>query len=122
MMVVFLFHNASFFDTGGWHVKSPRTSEALSFVTLIVTVQWMLPLFLVLRSRAGDHLVAALSGAMRIPGLIFLSAIPLAISSFIVIMALYELLIRRINLLRFLFGLKMRRPQPVPAPQPSPST
>jgi hypothetical protein len=375
MIVVFLFHNARFFDTGGWHVKSPRTSEALSFVTLIVTVQWMmplffilsgigayhalthqrwpqylvsrvkrlavpllfgifvmiapwqvylerisrgrysgsfwrwyphyfegwfgfggnfawmgvhlwylealfvfsiitLPLFLVLRSRAGDHLVTALSGAMRIPGMIFLPALPIAImeflacspalkeslfsrrdfggwsllpylaifvvgfvlargeepakamerhrfagllvavvtlgtgwilvkkyslpestvtfaalrgllcwapliaicgfasrhlrftngflkyaneavlpfyilhqaviltigfyvlrlntslwaeylmiatSSFIVIMALYELLIRRVNLLRFLFGLKMQRPQPVPAPQPWPS-
>ena len=184
MMVVFLFHNARFFDTGDWHVKSQRTSEAVSFITLIVTVQWMmplffilsgigayhalgrerwsqylilrvkrlvvpllfgifviiapwqvylervshgqysgpfwrwypqyfhgwfgfggnfawmgvhlwylealfvfsvitLPLFLVLRSRAGDHLVAAWSGATRIPGLIFLPAAPIAIMEFI---------------------------------------
>ena len=33
MMVVFLFHNARFFDTEGWHVKSARTSEAVSFIT-----------------------------------------------------------------------------------------
>jgi hypothetical protein len=42
-----------------------------------------------------------------------------ASSSFLVIMALYELLIRRVHLLRFLFGMKMLpRPQPVSAPQP----
>jgi len=39
--------------------------------------------------------------------------------SFGVIMAIYELLIRRVNLLRFLFGMKaVRRVQAAPAPQP----
>ncbi|MFN8454139.1 MAG: acyltransferase family protein [Anaerolineae bacterium] len=33
----------------------------------------------------------------------------LAVTSFVIIMALYELLIRRLNLLRFLFGLKSRQ-------------
>ena len=42
-----------------------------------------LPLFLVLRSRAGDRLVAALSRPMTVPGLIFLLAIPIAIMEFI---------------------------------------
>jgi peptidoglycan/LPS O-acetylase OafA/YrhL len=28
MMTVFLFHCSRFFDTWGWHVKSPRTSQA----------------------------------------------------------------------------------------------
>ena len=180
MMMVFLFHSARFFDTDGWHVKSPHTSETVSFITLTVTIQWMMPLFfllsgigayhalrhqrwpqylmsrvkrlvvpllfgifviiapwqvylerishgqysgsfwrwyphyfegwfglggnfawmgvhlwylealfvfsmitlpllLLLQSRVGDRLMAALSGAMRIPGLIFLPAIPIAI-------------------------------------------
>jgi peptidoglycan/LPS O-acetylase OafA/YrhL len=41
-----------------------------------------------------------------------------AVSSFAIIAALYELLIRRINVLRFLFGMKMR-PKPSSA-QPTP--
>ncbi len=55
MMVVFLFHSARFFDTGGWHVKSPRTSEAVSFITLIVTIQWMMPLFFLLSGIGAYH-------------------------------------------------------------------
>lgn len=55
MMVVFLFHNARFFDTGGWHVKSPHTSEAVSFITLTVTIQWMMPLFFLLSGIGAYH-------------------------------------------------------------------
>jgi len=47
MMTVFLFHNNRFFDTEGWHVKSPETSEASMMVT-ILAVQWMMPLFFIL--------------------------------------------------------------------------
>ncbi len=184
MVVVFLFHSARFFDTEGWHVKSPHTSAAVSFITLTVIIQWMMPLFfllsgigayhalkhqrwpqyllsrvkrlmvplvfgifiiiapwqvylervshnqysgsfwrwyphyfegwfgfggnfawmgvhlwyleallvfslvtlpllLLLQSRVGDRLVAALSGAMRIPGLIFLPAIPISLMEFL---------------------------------------
>jgi len=35
----------------------------------------------------------------------------IATSSFIVIMAIYELLVRRINILRFLFGMRLRKPK-----------
>jgi len=55
MMTVFLFHSARFFDTGGWHVKSPHTSEALSFITLTVTIQWMMPLFFLLSGIGAYH-------------------------------------------------------------------
>jgi hypothetical protein len=47
MMVVFLFHCSRFFDTEGWLVKSPITSEAATQVTVFV-VQWMMPLFFIL--------------------------------------------------------------------------
>ena len=57
---------------------------------------------------------------LRLDTSLWIEYLIIATISFIVIMALYELLIRRINLLRFLFGLKMRpRPQPASAPQPS---
>ncbi len=57
MMVVFLFHNARFFDTEGWHVKSPRTAPV---VMIIVTfaVQWMMPLFFVLSGIGAYHALA----------------------------------------------------------------
>lgn len=43
----------------------------------------------------------------------------LAATSFVVIMAIYEFLIRRINVLRFLFGMKPRRKEPqMPILQP----
>jgi peptidoglycan/LPS O-acetylase OafA/YrhL len=37
--------------------------------------------------------------------------------SFAIIMALYEFLVRRINVLRFLFGMKLLRKAPVVQPQ-----
>ncbi len=57
MMVVFLFHNARFFDTEGWHVKSPRTAPV---VMIIVTfaVQWMMPLFFILSGIGAYHALA----------------------------------------------------------------
>ncbi|MCU0916045.1 MAG: acyltransferase family protein [Planctomycetes bacterium] len=55
MMVVFLFHCARFFDTDPWHIKSPRTSAAVSLVTLTVTIQWMMPLFFLLSGLGAYH-------------------------------------------------------------------
>ena len=47
MLTVFLFHCGRFFDTGGWHVKSLRTSPSLDIVNAFI-VQWMMPLFFIL--------------------------------------------------------------------------
>jgi hypothetical protein len=44
---------------------------------------------------------------LRLDTRLWIEYLIIATTSFVVIMALYELLIRRINLLRFLFGLKM---------------
>jgi hypothetical protein len=44
---------------------------------------------------------------LRLDTSLWIEYVIIATISFIVIMALYELLIRRINVLRFLFGLKM---------------
>ena len=52
---------------------------------------------------------------------VWLQYVIIVVSSFAVTIALYELLIRRLNILRFLFGVKpLRPPQPAPAPQLSP--
>jgi hypothetical protein len=57
MMTVFLFHNNRFFDTDGWHVKSPETSQASMMVT-IFAVQWMMPLFFILSGIGIYHALA----------------------------------------------------------------
>ncbi len=57
MLTVFLFHNNRFFDTDGWHVKSPETSEASMIVT-IFAVQWMMPLFFLLSGIGIYHALA----------------------------------------------------------------
>jgi glucan biosynthesis protein C len=54
---------------------------------------------------------------------LWLEYLIIATSSFVVIMTLYEFLIRRINVLRVLFGMKaVRRVRPASAPEPLPST
>ncbi len=48
--------------------------------------------------------------------------IVIVLSSFIICMALYEFLVRRINFMRFLFGMKpLAKPQTVPQPAAQPS-
>jgi glucan biosynthesis protein C len=42
-----------------------------------------------------------------IPDLV--KALTISLSSFVIILGLYELLIRRINALRFLFGMKVKK-------------
>jgi len=54
MMTVFLFHNNRFFDTDGWHVKSPETSQASMMITMFA-VQWMMPLFFILSGIGAYH-------------------------------------------------------------------
>jgi glucan biosynthesis protein C len=57
MMTVFLFHNNRFFDTEGWHVKSPEISQASTIFT-IFAVQWMMPLFFILSGVGIYHALA----------------------------------------------------------------
>ncbi len=47
MCAVFLFHNARFFDDGGWHVKNAQTDFGMT-VFVNVLVQWIMPIFFIL--------------------------------------------------------------------------
>lgn len=59
---------------------------------------------------------------LRLDTSLWVEYLLIATSSFLVIMAIYELLLRRINVLRLLFGMKpLRRPQPAPAEKPIPT-
>jgi fucose 4-O-acetylase-like acetyltransferase len=95
MMVVFLFHCARFFDTGGWHVKSARTSEAVSFLVLIVTTQWMMPLFFVLSGIAAYHSLAAQNWRHFLGSRFKRLAVPLLFGIFVVI-APYQVYLERV--------------------------
>jgi hypothetical protein len=43
----------------------------------------------------------------------------IAVASFALIMVLYELLVRRFNVMRFFFGMRSKKPSAVPAPRPA---
>ena len=96
MMAVFLFHCARFFDTEGWHVKSPRTSEAVSFVTLIIAVQWLMPLFFVLSGIGTYHSLAVQSWQKYLVSRFKRLAVPLLFGIFVVI-APYQVYLERIS-------------------------
>lgn len=80
MAAVFLFHCGRFFDTEGWHVKSPRTNEMASFFTLILAIGYR---------------------EIRLDAPLWLEYAIIVLTSFAATVALDELLIKRLNLLRF---------------------
>jgi len=53
MFSVFLFHNARFFDTGGWHVKNGTTDFTATVLVGFMSI-WMMPLFFIL-AGAGTY-------------------------------------------------------------------
>lgn len=95
MMVVFLFHNARFFDTDGWHVKSPRTAPV---VMIIVTfaVQWMMPLFFVLSGIGAYHALAHQSWPQYLASRIKRLVVPLVFGIFVII-APWQVYLERVS-------------------------
>jgi peptidoglycan/LPS O-acetylase OafA/YrhL len=58
MLAVFLFHNARFFDTDGWHVKNAERSLAATvFVGFLNT--WQMPLLMLLAGAASWYALEA---------------------------------------------------------------
>jgi peptidoglycan/LPS O-acetylase OafA/YrhL len=96
MMVVFLFHNARFFDTEGWHVKSPRTNEAVSFITLTVTVQWMMPLFFILSGIGAYHALAHQGWRQYLASRVKRLVVPLVFGIFVII-APWQVYLERVS-------------------------
>ena len=96
MMAVFLFHCARFFDTDGWHVKSARTSELVSFLTLIIAVQWMMPLFFVLSGIGAYHSLAVQNWRQFLVSRVKRLAVPLLFGIFVVI-APYQVYLERVS-------------------------
>ncbi len=96
MTAVFLFHCGRFFDTEGWHVKSARTSEVASVFTLIIAVQWLMPLFFVLSGIGAYHALAAQNWRRYLTSRIKRLAVPLAFGVFVLI-APYQVYLERLS-------------------------
>ncbi len=95
MMVVFLFHNARFFDTDGWHVKSPRTTEQVTIIVVVV-VQWMMPLFFVLSGIGAYHALAHQNWQQYIVSRLKRLVVPLAFGIFVII-APWQVYLERVS-------------------------
>jgi len=96
MMAVFLFHCGRFFDTEDWHVKSDRTSVAVSFLTLIIAVQWMMPLFFVLSGISTYHSLSVQNWRQFLGARFKRLAVPLLFGIFVVI-APYQVYLERLS-------------------------
>lgn len=96
MVAVFLFHCGRFFDTEGWHVKSPHTSERVSFLTLIVAVQWLMPLFFVLSGISTYHSLSVQNWRQFLASRVRRLAVPLVFGVFVVI-APYQVYLERVS-------------------------
>lgn len=100
MMAVFLFHCGRFFDTEGWHVKSARTSEVASLFTVVITVQWLMPLFFVLSGIGAYHALAAQNWRRYLVSRVKRLAVPLLFGVFVII-APYQIYLERISHAQF---------------------
>ncbi len=96
MMAVFLFHCGRFFDAEDWHVKSLRTSEVVSFLTLIVAVQWIMPLFFVLSGIGTYHSLSHQNWRQFLASRVKRLAVPLVFGVFVLI-APYQVYLERVS-------------------------
>lgn len=95
MMVVFLFHNARFFDTDGWHVKSPRTTPVVTMI-VIFAVQWMMPLFFILSGIGAYHALAHQGWRQYLVSRVKRLAVPLIFGIFVII-APWQVYLERVS-------------------------
>lgn len=96
MTAVFLFHCGRFFDTEGWHVKSPRTSEVVSLLTVVIAVQWLMPLFFVLSGIGAYHALAAQNWRRYLVSRLKRLAVPFVFGVFVII-APYQVYLERVS-------------------------
>jgi surface polysaccharide O-acyltransferase-like enzyme len=96
MAAVFLFHSGRFFDTEGWHVKSPQTSEIASFFTLTLAIQWMMPLFFLLSGISTYHSLSLQNWRQFLASRVKRLAVPLLFGVFVVI-APYQVYLERVS-------------------------
>jgi glucan biosynthesis protein C len=95
MMVVFLFHNTRFFDTDGWHVKSPRTTPVAT-VIVVFAVQWMMPLFFIVSGIGVYHGLAHRGWRQYLLSRVKRLVVPLVFGIFVII-APWQVYLERVS-------------------------
>jgi glucan biosynthesis protein C len=95
MMMVFVFHCSRFFDTEDWHVKSPRTTPAVSMFVFIA-VQWMMPLFFILSGIGAYHSLAYQNGRQFVLSRVKRLLVPLLFGIFVII-APWQVYLERVS-------------------------
>ncbi len=95
MMTVFVFHCGRFFDTEGWHVKSPRTTPLVSLF-VVFAVQWMMPLFFILSGIGAYHALKHQNGRQFVVSRVKRLLVPLLFGIFIVI-APWQIYLERVS-------------------------
>lgn len=107
ILIVFLFHAVHSFDYGGWHIKNLQQSEILTIILTILGL-WGMPFFLVHQPAIVIIAFFVVQWAAGIP----VKMLAVVVSSFVVCLFLYEFAIRRIPLLRSLFGMTSKPSKP----------
>ena len=95
MMAVFLFHCSRFFDTEGWHVKSPRTTPVVTYIVIFM-VQWMMPLFFILSGIGIYHALAHQRWPQYLVSRCKRLAVPLLFGIFVII-APWQVYLERVS-------------------------
>jgi hypothetical protein len=114
MLLVFLFHCARFFGGGGWHLKNPGEESLIATLFIGILDLWLMPLYIFHQTIilcVGWFVIRWDMG-------ILLKYLIIAVVSFILIMVLYEMLVRPFNVMRFLFGMRPKRKPAAPSAAP----
>jgi glucan biosynthesis protein C len=95
MMMVFVFHCSRFFDTEGWHVKSPQTTQAVT-IFVAFAVQWMMPLFFILSGIGAYHALAHQNWSQFLVSRVKRLVVPLVFGIFVII-APWQVYLERVS-------------------------
>lgn len=81
ILVVFLFHNARFFDSDDWHVKNAETSQGFT-IFIVFTSQWVMPLFFVLSGLSAHYALRSQTARRYMWSKVLRLVVPLTIGMF----------------------------------------
>ncbi|UCG57381.1 MAG: acyltransferase family protein [Phycisphaerales bacterium] len=81
IFMVFLFHNARFFDSDDWHVKNAETSQVFTIFTTF-TSQWLMPLFFLLSGLSAYYALSIQTARRYVWSKVRRLVVPLIVGTF----------------------------------------
>jgi glucan biosynthesis protein C len=108
---VFLFHAVHpFDDLADWHIKNEEKSVLATFFAGFFNL-WGMPFLFLMAGAASWFSLRRRTSSLYVRERVTRLLIPFIIGALAITLGLYELLIRRINPVRVLFGMKSIRPK-----------